>query len=174
MLVPTGGGAIGDERLVALWHAYYGDVLAYAKRRSSPEVAAEVVSAVFTVLWRRIDEPLHDPLPWLYAVARRELANQRRGSRRRQAVLARISRSREAASADIADAAVEGSHARAALAGLRPADREVLMLVAWEGLEPKRAAAALGVSEATFAVRLHRARRRLEAHLSTPAEEHTP
>jgi RNA polymerase sigma factor (sigma-70 family) len=176
MLVPMNGGdATADERLAALWRAHYGDVLAYTKRRAPADVAAEVASAVFTILWRRIDRPVDDPLPWLYAVARRELANQRRGSRRRQAILARASLGGAAAtSADVADGAVEGSMARAALARLRPADREVLMLVAWEGLEPERAAAALGVSAATFAVRLHRARRRLEAHLSATAEEHTP
>jgi RNA polymerase sigma factor (sigma-70 family) len=172
-LVPTGGGAMRDERLAALWQAHYGDVLAYAERRAPSDVAADVVSAVFTVLWRRIDEPLDDPLPWLYAVARRELANQRRGSRRRQALLARVSRGRAGATADVADSAVEGSIARTALARLRPADREVLMLVAWEGLDPERAAATLGVTEATFAVRLHRARRRLEAHLSAITEEHS-
>jgi RNA polymerase sigma-70 factor, ECF subfamily len=41
----------------------------------------------------------------------------------------------------------------------------VLLLVAWEGLEPARAAAALECSRATLAVRLHRVRRRLAAAL---------
>lgn len=48
-----------------------------------------------------------------------------------------------------------------ALARLGERDREVLLLVAWEDLDPASAAAALGCSRATFAVRLHRARRRL-------------
>jgi RNA polymerase sigma-70 factor (ECF subfamily) len=52
-----------------------------------------------------------------------------------------------------------------AFASLRPADREVLVLVAWDGLDPARAARALGCSRGTFAVRLHRARRRLAAAL---------
>ena len=162
----------GDARLSALWAAHYPAVLAYAQRRSTPEVAAEVASAVFGVLWQRIDEPLDDPLPWLYAVARRELANQRRGDRRRRSLLARLSVRRldRTTAPDPAEGAVEGAAARAAVARLRPADREVLMLVAWEGLDAGRAAATLGISEDAFAVRLHRARRRLEALLDR--EEH--
>jgi RNA polymerase sigma-70 factor (ECF subfamily) len=161
-----------DARLAALWNAYHGDVLSYALRRASPDVAADVTAAVFGVLWRRIDEPLDDPLPWLYAVARRELANHRRSDRRRGALLARLSLRRgvPTTAPDPAERAVEGAVARAALVRLRPADREVLMLVAWEGLDPARAAAALGITEAAFAVRLHRARHRLEAQLSR--EEH--
>ena len=174
-LVPIdGGGATSDERLIALWNAHYGHVLAYARRRAPAEIAGEVASAVFTVLWRRIDEPLDDPLPWLYAVARRELANQRRGEARRLRLGIRAGRSGRAdtsAVPDVAEGAVEQSMALAALARLRPDDREVLMLIAWEGLDPARAAATLGVTPAAFAVRLHRARRRLESHLSPQPEE---
>ena len=175
-LVPIDGGrATSDDRLVALWNAHYASVLAYAKRRAPAEMAGEVASAVFTVLWRRIDQPLEDPRPWLYAVARRELANRHRGEARRRRLGLRAGRAgrAEASSApDVADGAIEASMARAALGRLRTEDREVLMLVAWEGLDPARAAAALGITADAFAVRLHRARRRLESHLSSHSEEH--
>jgi RNA polymerase sigma-70 factor (ECF subfamily) len=157
-----------------LWNAHYGEVLAYARRRAPADVAAEVASAAFTVLWRRIDQPLDDPLPWLYAVTRRELANQRRGEVRRRRLRSRVRRSGDRFEADVAEGAVEGTVARAALAKLRPADREVLLLVAWEGLDPARAATALGVTPATLAVRLHRARQRLESILSITPEEPRP
>ena len=55
-----------------------------------------------------------------------------------------------------------------ALGSLRERDREVLMLIAWEGLQPARAAAALECSRRTLAVRLHRARQRLAAALAEP------
>ena len=58
------------------------------------------------------------------------------------------------------------SHIAAALAGLREGDREVLTLLAWDGLTPAQASESLGCSRATFAVRLHRARRRLERELA--------
>ncbi len=54
-----------------------------------------------------------------------------------------------------------GGTLRRALEQLSESDREVLMLIAWEGLSPAQAAAALGVKAATVRVRLHRARRRL-------------
>ncbi len=58
---------------------------------------------------------------------------------------------------------------RAALEQLSPEDRELVTLIAWEGLTPAQAATALGLSPGTARVRLHRARTRLRAALSTPA-----
>ena len=49
-----------------------------------------------------------------------------------------------------------------ALAGLRPDDREVLRLAAWEGLDPREMGLVLGCSPNAAAIRLHRARRRLQ------------
>ena len=163
-------GAATDERLAALWHAHHPAVLAYARRRVPEETAQEVAAAAFAVLWRRIGDPPVDPLPWLLAVARREVANRRRGEARWRRLAGRVREGRPAAAPDPADGAVEQAVARAALARLRAADREVLMLVAWDGLDPAAAAAVLGITPAAFAVRLHRARRRLESHL-TPREE---
>lgn len=53
-----------------------------------------------------------------------------------------------------------------AWAQLRPADREVTALGAWEELSVAEAAQALGCSPAVFSVRLHRARRRVERLLA--------
>jgi RNA polymerase sigma-70 factor (ECF subfamily) len=52
-----------------------------------------------------------------------------------------------------------------ALNGLPEADREALMLAAWEGLSAQQAARVLGCSPTAFRIRLHRARRKLEASL---------
>ncbi len=52
-----------------------------------------------------------------------------------------------------------------ALGSLGELDREVLLLITWDGLDRRQAAAALGIGTGTFAVRLHRARRRLEQAL---------
>jgi RNA polymerase sigma-70 factor (ECF subfamily) len=57
----------------------------------------------------------------------------------------------------------------AALAALGPDDREVLMLMAWEGLDARDAATALGCSTAALHTRLHRARTRLQAELGRRA-----
>jgi RNA polymerase sigma-70 factor, ECF subfamily len=164
------GRTAADERLSALWHAHHPAVLAYARRRAPEETAQEVAGAAFAVLWRRIAEPPDDPRPWLLAVARRELANRRRGEARWRRLTGRVRQGTTTTAPDPADDAVEQAMARAALARLRPDDREVLMLVAWDGLDPAAAAAVLGITSDAFAVRLHRARRRLETHL-TPREE---
>ena len=155
---------------VALFDAHYPAVLAYCRRRAASDEAGDAALAAFEVLWRNMDEPPVQPLPWLYRVAAGQLANRRRSERRRVRLLDRLSHRPPggAPTHDPADAATEASTARAALAQLRPADREVLLLVAWEGLDTNEAAAALGLTPSTFAVRLHRARRRLEALLTDP------
>ncbi len=53
-----------------------------------------------------------------------------------------------------------------ALAELREGDRELLLLIAWEGLEPAQAAKVLGCSRNALDTRLHRARKRLAAALA--------
>ena len=57
----------------------------------------------------------------------------------------------------------------AALASLGERDREALLLIAWEELSVSEAAVAVGCSRGAFAVRLHRARRRLSLALAHEA-----
>jgi RNA polymerase sigma-70 factor (ECF subfamily) len=166
-----------NERFDALYATHARSVFAYALRRTSRANADDVLADVFLVAWRRIDElPPEEARAWLLGVARRTLANQRRGALRRSALTERLSRL-----APQAPCAGEGDHrVLEALATLRERDREALMLVAWDGLSHSEAAAVLGIREKTFGVRLHRARARLarsldtlgagEAASSTPAE----
>src|SRR5581483_8288400 len=134
-------------------------VRAYALRRVRPSLADDVVSEVFAVAWRRLDRvPDANALPWLFGCARRLIANQRRADRRREALVERLHHEHVPQSGG--DFAVE-SPLRDALWSLNERDREVLMLVAWEGLEPARAAVVLNCSQRAFVMRLHRARRRL-------------
>jgi RNA polymerase sigma factor (sigma-70 family) len=140
-------------------------VLGYALRRAdSPEDAADVVSETFMIAWRRLDEvPVGDEARlWLYGVARRVLANQRRGQQRRERLNARL-RDEVAVVSARAEAGrpAPDSAVMAALARLDEADRELITLVAWEGLDRDQIATMLGCSRATIRVRLHRARRRL-------------
>jgi RNA polymerase sigma-70 factor (ECF subfamily) len=143
-------------------------VLAYASRRTSREEAEEVVAETFIVAWRRLPEVPEDPIPWLLAVARRVLANQRRATGRRRALDQRLGSAPRAGSLVAPDPAEEVGARMAldnALRHLSEWDREALMLVAWEGLDNRSAAVVLDCSPASFAVRLHRARRRLTHQL---------
>ena len=159
-----------DAELEELWHEWHRHVLAYALRRADPVTAEDVVAETFTVAWRRLGDVPERPLPWLLGVARRVLANQRRGERRRGALVDRLGvESRAAAGAPDQQ---EGL-ALTALASLGERDREALLLHAWEGLDHAEAGTVMGCSAATYAVRLHRARRRFERELRRLDEQLT-
>ncbi len=135
----------------------------FVHRRIDAELADDVVAEVFLVAWRRIDDAPADPLPWLISIARGVLANQRRGQARRSALHQRLVAyvpRRDLGPDDDGDG--ELAPAMRALSCLSLRDQELLLLVAWDGLSRGQAAAALGISTAQFAVRLHRARRRLQ------------
>ncbi|MEV1078117.1 sigma-70 family RNA polymerase sigma factor [Streptomyces sp. NPDC050211] len=165
-----------EERLRTLYAAYYGRVLNFARRRvADAETAQDVAAETFLVTWRRIDKVPrgHDEeLPWLYAVARNVLANQLRGQRRGGRLTARLGRVAPAAptAPDHAGGVVEALHLRQALAALSDSDQETLRLIAWDGLDTAAAAQVVGCSARTFAVRLHRARQRLERELARREE----
>lgn len=146
------------ERLERLFSDHAEAVHAYARRRIDATTAEDTVAEVFAVAWRRLDDVPDHALPWLLAVARRVLANQRRGERRRGALLARLA----VEPAPAHESEGEGDRPlRAAMARLGDRDREVLMLAAWEELSSAEIATVLGCSRAAANVRLHRARKRL-------------
>jgi RNA polymerase sigma-70 factor (ECF subfamily) len=156
-------------------------VLGYALRRTEdPQDAADVVAETFLVAWRRLEDlpPGDEARLWLYGVARRALADQRRGQRRRSALGERLRA--ELAMAGLPqrpqhDDAGPGSGfgvIAAALKSLPEPDRELLTLVGWEGLDHGQLATVLGCSRNTIRVRLHRARRRFARALRSHADGH--
>jgi len=158
-----------QRRFEAIYETHYPAVLSYVRRRTdSPDDAADVIAETFTTAWRRVDDvPAGDEARlWLYGVARRVLANQRRGETRRSALADRLRR--ELAESDPA-ASIEHDHReiRAAFARLSPDDRELLSLVGWEGLATEEIATVLGCSRANVRLRLHRARKRLARELES-------
>jgi RNA polymerase sigma factor (sigma-70 family) len=165
------------DRFNELYQAQYETVLRYALRRTDPETARDAVAETFLVAWRRLDTvpaDLAQATPWLYGVARNVLANADRSRRRAERVTAKLSHQRQAEYAPGTDRAViERARLERALAKLTPADQEVLRLVGWEELDVAEAAVAMGCSSSTMAVRLHRARRRLERALRAAENEET-
>lgn len=156
------------ERFRALWREHAPAVRAYAARRvEDPQSADDVLSETFLVCWRRLGAVPGGgaALPWLYGVARKVLANQRRSRRRADRLRARL----EAAQAVAAQAgdseAAAAALVAAATARLPELDREVLRLALWEGLDYRQIGAVLGRSENAVAVRMHRARRALRVEL---------
>lgn len=159
-------------RFEQLFAQHYADVRGYVLRRSGVKDRSSVddaVSETFLVAWRRLEDVGPDPLPWLFGVARPVLANQRRGNQRRAALADQLGRTATPAhEAELASAVSD--RLRTALLALSPREREALLLVAWEGLAPERAAHAAGCSAAAFRVRLHRARRHLALDLDAADE----
>jgi len=152
-----------------LYVAHAAAVRGYALRRTDAVAVDDVCAEVWLTAWRRIDAVPADALPWLFGVARRVLANERRGRQRRGDLNARLRWVVGVQHAPPPSIPSDRGLARA-LATLGPADREAVLLVAWEELSPERAAAALGVRSGAFAVRLHRARRRLAAAMQDQEE----
>ncbi|MFP8903339.1 RNA polymerase sigma factor [Streptomyces atacamensis] len=70
-----------EEQLTVLYRGHREAVERYVLRRAGPEEVGDVLAEVFLVAWRRFDRIPADPLPWLYGVARRALANDRRAAR---------------------------------------------------------------------------------------------
>jgi RNA polymerase sigma-70 factor (ECF subfamily) len=158
-----------EARLAAIFRRYAPDVLAYALRRCSPEDAPDVVSETFVVAWRRIGDVPEEPAvkAWLLGVARRVLANQRRGHRRRGDLVRKVSAHLPDSPPQPAaiEHRAETEQVVEAMRTLSPADQEVLMLAAWEELTPAEIATTLGVSGGVARKRLFRARKRLAAEV---------
>lgn len=164
-------GHVNRERQVRfelLFEAYHAHIAAYAGRRAPREAVEDIVEETFLVAWRALERVPDEPLPWLYGVARRVLANRRRGGRRAAALAQRLAQQSQG---NVAAPSTPGmsAHVEAALRALSDREREAVLLIAWEGLTPSEGAIAAGCSAAAFRVRLHRARTRLARALGEPA-----
>ena len=169
----TAPGCGIEPEFRALYRRHYRSVLAYILRRCRDDADAhDALAETFVVAWRRferIPDGDHASLLWLYGVARRVLANQRRGLRRRAQLSSRLEalpRPIVEFEADMVSRA-EADVVLAAMAELRPKDREILLLAAWEGLSHAEIGTVMGCSENASAIRLHRARQ----HLSEASEK---
>jgi RNA polymerase sigma-70 factor (ECF subfamily) len=153
-----------------LFDAYARSVHRHAYRLLGDWSAAEdVVALTFLEAWRlrgRLDPEGGSPRPWLLGIATNTARNTRRAARRHAAAVARLPP--QEAVRDFAEE-VAGrlddterlAAIRTALDGLRRAEREVLALCVWAGLDYADAAAALGVPVGTVRSRLSRARKKL-------------
>jgi len=153
----------------AVYEQHAPAIRAYAARRVEPDAVDDVVAETFAIAWRKLPREA-DPLPWLYAVARRVVHGHRRSHARRTALLQRVGGHASVAPAPDVSEQIHGDPLLArAFARLTETEREAIRLIAWEGLEPGDAARAAGCTRATFAVRLSRARARLRTALASEA-----
>ncbi|MFJ4471922.1 RNA polymerase sigma factor [Streptomyces sp. NPDC089424] len=169
----------GDHQAFGeLFDAYARSVYNHAYRLTGDWASAEdIVSLTFLDAWRlreKVDDEGGSLRPWLLGIATNVARNTRRAARRHAAAVARLPR--EEAERDFADEvagriddAAQLALVRTALARLRRAEREVLALCVWSGLDYQAAAEALGVPVGTVRSRLSRARTKLAKHMEPPS-----
>jgi RNA polymerase sigma-70 factor, ECF subfamily len=156
------------ELMGVLYERHALAVFRYLARRAGPGTAEDLVSEVFVAaLDARTRVVAHDSgsaLPWLYGIAMNVLRRHFRGGPPGWTAAAEQGMDWDAVDARL-DAQAQRSRLRAALGALSAADRELLLLVAWEGLTAAEAAAVLGIGKVAARSRLHRARHRALAAL---------
>ena len=167
---PTLEGISPDQRFRRLYGAHHLEIHAYLRRRADTETALDALAETYLVVWRRIDAVPSgdDARPWIYGVARKTLANQRRSQHRSQALHDKLADQGSHPTADPATVVVRNAEAwdvLDAMDRLRDNDREVLRLAAWEDLPHDEIAEILGCSTHAVDQRLVRAKKRLEREL---------
>jgi RNA polymerase sigma-70 factor (ECF subfamily) len=160
-----------EQRFERLYEQHFERVAAYLLARADRDSAAEALARTFEIAWRRLPDVPVESLPWLLGVARRVLAERRRAQGRRDALIERIAETAIEASGDHAEALAVRELVLAAIEDLTPSQQEAFLLIAWDGLSEREAAAVLGCSRGAVALRLHRARKQLRAALERAAPD---
>ena len=159
----TDGERARRQRFDAVFASYSSDIVAYCGwRAASASDAQDAAAEVFLIAWRRLDELPEGAAArvWLYATARRVVANQRRSTHRQAALHERMALHGPSLVQEPPSSGMEEALVHEALRRLGPRDREMLLLSEWEGLTPAEIAVVMGCPAITARGRLHRARRR--------------
>ncbi len=163
-------------RFEALYHAHRPAISDYVRRRLSGRDVEDVVAQVFLVAWRRfgaVPAPPEDRL-WLFGVARRAVADNRRSTLRRLRLHYRLGQELRGPAATPGAFGTLANRMEAALQRLRPVEQEVLRLVIWEDLSHAEASAVLGCSVNAVELRYRRARARLSEAFLAPEPADRP
>lgn len=159
---PAAFGELFDRHATTLFR--------YFVRRVGPDDADSLLGELFRIAFEKratFDTGRAEARPWLYGIASNLLARHRQGEARRLDATARLVNT-AATAPDLfseVDARLDASRRWAdiatAIATLPQADRDTLLLYAWERMPYDQIAAALDVPVGTVRSRLHRARGRL-------------
>lgn len=162
------------DSVIAAVEAHAADVLAFLARRvDPPEDAADLLSEVLTVLWKKagaLPANERDIRPWMFGIARKTLQHHYRSRSRQRAITDRL-RSMLSVTDHPGFASDEQLDLRRAIAGLNQIDRDIVGLVHWEGFTLAEAGRVMGMKEGTVRSRYHRARATLRASLTEQSED---
>lgn len=162
-----------DQRFEEVFDRHSAAIQAYCLRRTPAADAQDAAAEVFVVAWRRRSELPDDEqvLAWLYGVAYGVVRNQRRATKRRHNLRRRLSGLARAPNPGPEEVTLQHTayhSVHTALKALSSADREVVTLVAWEGLTRDQVAQVLGCSAEAAKKRYQRAVRKLERVFAGP------
>jgi RNA polymerase sigma factor (sigma-70 family) len=168
------------EMFALIFDRHVRRVHGFLERRAGRDSADPLTGETFRIAFQRraayqLDQA--ESLPWLYGIASNLLRQQWRGQAREERSLERVwSQAATAQGED--DILIERLAAqacwpvvRSALMTLRPEERDVILLVAWEELTYEQVAVAMDVPVGTVRSRLHRARRHLREQISSTGQE---
>lgn len=151
-------------------------ITGYAIRRcDNADDVADLVSDTFMIALDAANRyvPLtDDALPWLFGIARRVHTRQRRRTKSFLRLVSKNTNSQiryNPAETEAIDAAIDASRAatemQEAMRRLSSGEREVLELVAFEGLSPSEVAVVLDLTPNAARLKLSRARRNMQRML---------
>lgn len=172
--VPAVRSQPGEDVVAGWFDAHAQDLAGYATRRVGPTLASDIVADTFRIAWEQLDS--YNPgrggeRAWLFGIASNLLRRHWRTEERRLRIQAQSVR------ADIhpvdplllvdehLDARARYERVVDGVASLAPEDRDLLVLIAWEEMSSREAAAAIGVPPGTVRSRLARIRTQL-AHIA--------
>jgi RNA polymerase sigma-70 factor (ECF subfamily) len=168
------GAVIADsletpEAFGAIFDRHGSTLLRFLARRVDPAEAQDLLGEVFRIAFERrsaFEQDRASARPWLYGIAANVVAKHHRSEARRFRAMARVPAgppdedpAERAVAA--ADAGARWTQVMDAIGALPEAERQVLLLFAWEELSYEEIALALGVPMGTVRSRLSRGRARL-------------
>jgi RNA polymerase sigma factor (sigma-70 family) len=156
----------------ALFEAHGRDVYRFVSRRLGASMAQDVTAEAFRIVferWEQYTPELGSDRAWLFGVASNVIRRHLRSEQRRFSALERLSAVEQVSPEDGVDtdgridSAGEARRVLSAVSRLDPDDRDLLILVAWEGLSYRDAGDALGLPPGTVGSRLNRIRKHLQS-----------
>jgi RNA polymerase sigma-70 factor (ECF subfamily) len=152
----------------AIFDRHGSTLLRFLARRVDPAEAEDLLGEVFRIAFERrsaFERDRASARPWLYGIAANVVAKHHRSEARRFRAMARVPAGRpldeDPADRAAADAGARWTRVMDAIGALPEAERQVLLLFAWEELSYEEIALALGVPMGTVRSRLSRGRARL-------------
>jgi RNA polymerase sigma-70 factor (ECF subfamily) len=157
--------AMTPEEFTSTYRQVLPQITKYLVRRVSPSDVEDLASRIFELAWtKRSEAPKGFELPWLYRIAGFVVANHRRSEKAKESFLALFRPKDSAPSAE--DIALSDLGLSEAWAKLTPAERQVISLSSFEGLDNSDSARVLEISTNAFALRLSKAKAKLRGLIS--------